>query len=364
MSKNQYQPLFELTRGEVVESIHYGALAVSDNQGRLLAWYGRPNAVTYLRSSAKPFQALPFIESGGQDFYGLHPAEIALMCASHSGTDDHLATVLSIQKKTGIREVELMCGTHQPIHAPTAEALKQRGEKPTPNRHNCSGKHTGMLAFARLNQEPSGSAGLDYIDPAHPIQQEILRVFAEMCDLPPEQIHTGIDGCSAPNFAVPLRNAALAFARLCDPSGLAEPRRNACRQIFQAMTSYPEMVGGPDSFDTHLMKRLGGRVVCKGGAEGYLAFGLVPGALRSGSPALGVTIKISDGDLGSHWHTKASYLGRTRPAVALEVLRQLGAISTAELEDLADFGPNFPIQNWRKIVVGEGRPCFTLEKAV
>ena len=185
----------------------------------------------------------------------------------------------------------------------------------------------------------------------HPIQKEILQNFAEMCNLPVEQVGLGIDGCSAPNFAVPLRSAALAFARLCDPSGLISANATACRKIFCAMTSYPNMVGGPDSFDTHLMQATHGKIVCKGGAEGYQAMGVAPGAAGPGSPALGITFKISDGD----------YRGSARPAVALSILSQLGRDhNEAELDALANLmGQPSNIYNWRKLLVGKAEPCLS-----
>jgi L-asparaginase II len=166
-----------------------------------------------------------------------------------------------------------------------------------------------------------------------------------------EDIELGIDGCSAPNFAVPLRNAALGFARLCDPDGLPDSRANACRTIVQAMTAHPEMIAGPDRFDTRLMQVAESRIITKGGAEGYQAIGLRPGALGAGSPALGIAIKISDGDAR----------GRARAGVALEVLRQLGALNGAELQELAKFGPHTEIHNWRRLTVGEARPAFQLK---
>ncbi|MEJ2348590.1 MAG: asparaginase [Anaerolineales bacterium] len=347
-----YSPVFELTRGETIESIHFGAIAIVDVEGRLVAKHGDPSAVTFLRSSAKPFQALPFIEKGGAAAFELSAAEIALICASHSGTDEHVATVRSIQEKSGVREADLMCGVHPPLDEATAEALRQRGEEPTPNRHNCSGKHTGMLAYARME----GWSTADYIDPDHPVQESILQTFAEMCAtyasvrLSPEQVALGVDGCSAPNFAVPLRNAALAYARLCDPRGLSRARAAACRTITNAMSSHPEMVAGPGRFDTRLMEVGAGRIVAKGGAEGYQALGLLPGALGPGSPGVGIAMKISDGDLK----------GRVRPGVSLEVLRQLGALSPAQVQALADFGPVSPVRNWRGLVVGQARPRLDL----
>lgn len=362
-----YSPLFELTRGGVVESLHYGAIAVVDAQGRLVASHGDPQAVTYLRSSAKPFQALPFIEAGGQARYGLSPEEVALVCASHSGTDEHVAAVAALQAKVGVREADLLCGVHMPFHQPTVQAMRSRGEAPTSNRHNCSGKHTGMMAYARLLglSVPQTGEGIAYIEPGHPVQQEILKTMAAMARLEPQDIRLGTDGCSVPTFALPLYNAALAFARLCDPqAGQVDPpaRAAACRTIVAAMTAHPQMVGGPEAFDTQLMQAAGGRILCKGGAEGYLTLGLLPGALEAGSPAMGIAIKVSDGDLSSHSRSPGDPLGRARPAVALETLRQLGALTQSELEALTDFGPTFTVHNWRKLVVGEGRPNFRLER--
>jgi L-asparaginase II len=362
MQVSSYQPIFQLTRGKIVESIHFGAIAVVESSGKLFAWHGDPGLVTFLRSSAKPFQALPLIESGGIEFYRLTPREVALICASHSGTDEHIVVVRSIQVKTGVREEDLMCGVHSPYHKATADAMVSRGEPPTSNRHNCSGKHTGMLAYARMKGY-TNSTEMPYIDSGHAVQQDILRTFAEMCDLPPEQVDLGIDGCSAPNFAVPLYNAALAFARLCDPSRLEVIRATACHAITSAMITYPEMVGGPSSFDTLIMETLPGRIVCKGGAEGYQAFGLLPGAIAPNSPALGVCFKVSDGDLKGHNYPPEDPRGRVRPAVTLEILRQLGAISADELAKLAIYGPKVTVENWRKVEVGLASPCFELKYA-
>jgi len=357
MPATPYVLLFEVGRGKIVESIHYGAIAVVDINGKLVAWMGDPQAVTFLRSSAKPFQALPFLEQGGQAAYDLTPREIALACASHSGTDEHVAVVRSMQMKAGISEADLLCGVHFPHHEATADAMRERKESPTPNQNNCSGKHTAMLAFARLhNQGGSDSAdSLPYIDIRHPIQQAILQTFAAMCDLAVEQVEIGIDGCSAPNFAVPMYNAARAYARLCDPQGghvSDQERADACHAITSAMMFNPDMVGGPGRFDTRLMEVAQGKLLAKGGAEGYQAIGIMPGALYPDSPALGIAIKISDGD------QKA----RARPAVTLEVLRQLGALSQNELDMLAEFGPVNPVENLRKLVVGERHPVFRLQR--
>ena len=358
MTDSPYLPVYELIRGKTVESIHDGAVAVVDVTGKLIAWYGDPNATTFLRSSAKPFQALPFIESGGHEAFGLTPKEIALLCASHSGTDEHVAVARSIQAKTGVEEGELLCGVHEPMDLETANALRKREEKLTSNRHNCSGKHSGMLAYTKLKQGRGEvlPPELPYLDPAHPIQIEILNTFAYMCGVPAEQVADGIDGCSAPNFAIPLRSAAFGFARLSDPeSGGVSPetRGAACHTITTAMMSHPDMVGGPGRFDTRLMMLTQGRMVSKGGAEAYQCIGLMPGAIGPGSPAMGIALKIADGDNRQ----------MVRAAVSLEVLRQLGALSQAEQAELSDIGPGLPRYNWRKIEVGCSRPVFRLNRA-
>jgi len=351
MHAARYLPLLELTRGSIVESIHFGAIAVVDARGNLIASYGDPQAVSYLRSTAKPFQALPFIENDGHKFYKLSQREIAVMCASHSGTNEQVAVVQGLQKKTGVSEADLQCGVHPLSHEPTLEAMRQRGEQVTPNRNNCSGKHTGMLAYARMKALPTE----DYLNPHHPIQQDILNTFAAMCKVTVEQIEIGTDGCSAPNFAVPLFNAALGLARLCDPEagGVQPPSRQiACHTILEAMTSHPEMIGGQDSFDTRLMQATGGRILAKSGAEGYFGLGLRHGTLSPNSPGAGIAIKVSDGDASQ----------RARPAAVLEVLRQLGMLMSSEMDRLSEYGPSTGVYNWQRLEVGRLRPGFQLSR--
>lgn len=358
MTHSAYQPIYEYRRGdfyralsnEITESIHFGAIAVVDACGNLIASVGNPNTITYLRSTAKPFQALPLIESQASQAYALEDEEIAIICSSHSGCEEHVAVVQKLQAKCGIRESDLRCGVHYPLHEETARALRQRGETPTPNRHNCSGKHTGMIAFARFQNLTYE----DYINPQHPIQQTILATFAEMCRLEPQQVQVGTDGCSAPNFAVTLYHAALAYARLCDPiGGQVSPaqRVSACQKIAQAMMAYPHLVGGPGRFDTHLMQAGGGKILSKTGAEGYQGIGLLPGLLGEGSPGIGIAVKVSDGDSR----------GKVSAAVSLEVLRQLGALSQETLNALSDFGPVLPLKNFRQLSVGVAQPMFKLQ---
>jgi L-asparaginase II len=253
----------------------------------------------------------------------------------------------SVQSRVGATEKDLLCGAHAPGDAETAQRLACAGQKPTPNRHNCSGKHSGMLVLCRHHDWPLA----DYVNPRHPAQQLILKTFAEVCGLQPSDVVVGVDGCSAPNFAVPLLSAATAYARLADPSRQPHRRANALRSLFFAMTAYPEMVSGPGGFDTELMKRRPGQIVAKGGAEGYQAIGIAPNALRPGSPALGLALKVADGS------ARAIYIA------ALEVLRQLAALDEADFDALAEFefGPLLTLHNFRNLVTGEARPVFTLD---
>lgn len=349
------EPLFEVTRGEIVESVHYGSIAVVDSHGKLIASYGDPQAVAFLRSSAKPFQVLPFVEGGGVEYYGFTPRELSIACASHEGSDLHVQTVEGIQKKIGVDETSLQCGVHMPGDVNAFKSLIVNNRQPTPNRNNCSGKHTAMLAYAKMRSLPLEN----YLDLKHPIQQDILASFAAMSQLTVEAIRLGTDGCSAPNFAIPLYNAALAMARLCDPRELSAERASACRKITSAMTAYPEMVSAYGEFDEQLMRVGNGKIVCKRGAEGYQIIGLLPHVLGPDSPGLGIALKVSDGD-PSRTDLDLTHRTRVRPAVAVEVLNQLGALSSDQQQVLAAFGPVKPIQNHRGIITGQSRPVFKL----
>ena len=353
----EYQPVFELTRGNIVESIHFGAAAIVDSLGHLLAWYGDPKCVTFMRSSAKPLQALSLIEGGGDQAFHLTSKEIAIICASHEGTDEHVEVIKGIQAKIAVQESDLLCGTHLLSHLPTVEAMRARGEALTPNRNNCSGKHTGMLAQARMRGLPIA----DYINPDHPVQKTILESFSQMCGMESERVVIGTDGCSAPNFAVPLSNAALGFARLCDPRGLSQERAAACRRITSAMMTNPVMVSGAGRFDTRVMEVCARRILVKVGAEGYMAMGILAGVMGTESPGIGIAFKVADGDMPVRDAT-GNFRNRVRPAMALEILRQLGVISEKELEGLVEFGPVRPVTNHRKIVVGESHPAFSLSR--
>ena len=352
----RFLPLFEVTRGNIVESIHFGAIAIADPQGKLLYSYGDPQGVAFLRSSAKPFQTLPFVERGGVEHFGFTPRELALSCSSHETAQIHLDAVKALQAKVGIQESDLQCGPHLPGDPQMLKRVIIEHITPTANFNNCSGKHTAMLAHAKMRGLPLET----YLERDHPIQQDILTTFAEMCGMEKDKVELGTDGCSAPNFAVPLLNAALGFARLCDPVSLSEARAAACCKITSAMTSHSEMVSGFGEFDCELMKVGNGKILTKRGAEGFQAVGLLPGALGAGSRGMGVAFKVSDGDAGRMGEDLQTR-NRVRPAVTLEILRQLGALNDLQMKQLAEFGPTLPITNHREIVVGESRPAFKLQ---
>jgi len=341
-----YEAVIELTRGGIVESVHFGAMAVVDSEGHLLTSLGDPKLVTFPRSSMKPLQVLPFVEDGGPEHFNLTEEELAIMCASHHGTDEHVRVLRSIHAKVGLQESDLQCGVHWPLDKATALAMRERGEEPTPYRHNCSGKHSGMLAQALLHDYSKQS----YLSMDNSLQQRILKTVAEMCGMDPEDMPVGIDGCSAPVFAMPLYNFALAMARLADPDGLGEVRATACKKITHAMMANPEMVAGPGALDSVLMSLMQGKAAFKGGAEGYQMVSLMPGACGKGSPGIGVAFKFSDGDP----NRRATYV------LMVNLLKALGFETEMASETFRNF--NAPLlKNWAGLEIGEIRLVRPIE---
>ena len=341
-----YEPVVELTRGGIVECVHFGAMAVVDSEGHLLGSIGDPKMVTFPRSSMKPLQVLPFVEDGGPEHFNLTEEELAIMCASHHGTDEHVRVLRSIHAKAGLQESDLQCGVHWPSDKATSLAMRERGEEPTPYRHNCSGKHSGMLAQALLHEYDKES----YLSMDNALQKRILKTVAEMCGMEPEEMPIGVDGCGAPVFAMPLYNFALAMARLADPLGLGEVRATACKKVAHAMMAYPEMVAGPEALDSVLMHVMQGKAAVKGGAEGYQMVSLMPGACGKGSPGIGVAFKFSDGDPNR----------RATRALIVALLSALGF--KAEITDESFSRFNAPVlKNWRGLEIGQIRTAKPIE---
>jgi len=270
-------------RGEVVEGERYGHIAVVDSGGRLVASVGDSTHRTYLRSAAKPFQALELVMSGAMERFGFGDRELALACASHGGEPAHVETAREMLAKIGLDETALECGAHEPLSAASAEALRAAGVKATAIHNNCSGKHASMLAACRAR----GFATAGYHRPEHPLQKEILGHVSAYTGLPASEIRIGIDGCSVPCFGVPVERMALAYARLAR-GGAGEPYAAAAARIRDAMTRHPEMVAGRGRTSTEIMMEFPGRILSKGGAQGVQC----GAALEEG---LGFAIKLVDG---------------------------------------------------------------------
>lgn len=317
----------EATRGDLVESVHRVSVAVVGADGRLMAESGDPDLVTFWRSAAKPFQALPLVMDGAADHFGLEPRELALCCASHSSEPEHLATTDSILAKLSLTEAALACGPHTPLSAAVAEEALRSGARITPRWSNCSGKHSGMLALARHHGWPIEGYNLA----GHPVQERILDELTRWTDLARDDVFCSVDGCNTVCFALPLRAMATAYARF----GVAS--ETPARRLRDAMTAFPHMVGGTGRPCTDLMRALGGKLVAKVGAEGVYSAAL-PGH------GIGIALKAEDGDM------------RTAPialvTVLSRVLSQLGDSQTLQMLRGSGHHPQIPIRNTRGLVTG------------
>src|SRR3989442_3459275 len=212
-----YVPLVEVRRGDGVESLHFGAIAVIDARGRAVTAAGDPATPVVLRSTAKPAQVLPLLDSGAAERFHFADEEIAIMIGSHGGEPFHVRAVRSILKTIGLDEKALQCGAHAPYHRPSAQALRRRREQPTALHNNCSGKHAGMLALA----VHLGAAVDTYLDPGHPVQVRIRTRIEALAGLSAGATRLAIDGCSAPTIALPLSRPGVLSARLAAPAGPA-----------------------------------------------------------------------------------------------------------------------------------------------
>lgn len=312
--------LAEVYRGNAVESVHHGHLYIEDGKSREVFSVGDPDFKTFIRSAAKPFQALPFIMNGGIERFGFTEDEVALSCASHAGEKIHVETAARMLAKLGLKESDLRCGTHLPFDDKRSSEMIRGDERPTQLHNNCSGKHSAMLGQALLG----GSDIHGYLDFEHPIQREILKVVALFTDTAEEAIETAVDGCSAPNYLLSMKAMARSYARLVNPAeSFSDQVKSACRAITSAMTAHPQLVSGTDRLDTILMKSVSaGALVSKIGAEGVWLCGIAPN--ERWPDGLGIALKIADGDDR-----------RARPVVAIELLKSLGVINRDLFRDLS-----------------------------
>jgi L-asparaginase II len=328
--------LVEVTRGTRVESFHRGAIAICDANGRIFGGWGDIEAAVYPRSAFKSLQALAMVETGAADAFSVSPDELALSCASHSGEPMHVERVEHWLARIDCKESDLACGPHLPIHEPTAHAMIREGRKPCRVHNNCSGKHTGFLTLARH----LGVSAANYERPDHAVQNLVRMTIAEMCDVAPNTMPIGIDGCAAPNYAIALRNLAQGMARLGDTASLGAARAKAARRLTDAWREHPLLVSGTGRACTDLISASRGRTVVKTGAEGVFC-AVLP------ERGLGVALKIDDGG------TRGAETAMAR------VLVLLGAADENAPQILKHLKP--AVRNWRGDEVGERRVSAALE---
>lgn len=317
--------MVEVLRGQVVESRHRVHIAVAHAEEGLTAAAGNPAHVSFVRSAIKMFQALPLVEEGGIERFGLTEEELALCTASHGGEPFHIAAARSILAKAELDEHDLACGAHAPMHAPSAEALRSVGIAPSRIHNNCSGKHGGLLAFTRQSGWPTRG----YHELQHPTQQQIVATLSRWMDVSADDIEYAVDGCALPTFALPIDAVAFGCARFAAAAsdGQAAPRR-----LFDAMTRHPEYVAGTGRLCTDLMRAASESLFAKVGAEGFYCAGIP-------SRRLGIAIKVEDGA------TRAS-----EPAL-IATLQRLNAIGHAEVAWLAGYARP-AVLNTRQEIVG------------
>ena len=352
------QPLALVYRGSELESFHTGSIAIVDSLGRLLAYAGEPNTRTFLRSAAKPFQAIPLLEYGGVDEYDLTGEEIALTCGSHGGEPIHVSTAAALLRKGEFDESDLLCGAHVPYDEKAAAELRASGEPPSPLHNNCSGKHAGMLLATEAMDVPSEN----YIDPDHPLQVLMRATVAEFAGLEADEVPIAVDGCGVPAFHLSLHRAAFAYARLlassegAEAAGALAQYAESAGHVVDSMTVFPRYVAGAWSMTTPLMESFAGELVAKEGAEGFYAMGLAPSLAATltdrlkvaEGTAIGIALKINDGSMS-----------RGRNPVILKTLELLGidVTSRPELHRYRDW----PLRNVVGKQVGEVRAEFELE---
>ena len=328
--------LVNVLRGTAVESAHRGAVAVLDADGAVVAALGDIDRPVFPRSAVKVLQALPLIASGAADRLALGDAELALACASHNGEALHARTAAGMLAKAGVDADALECGAHWPMLDTAARALAAHGHTPTALHNNCSGKHAGFMCLAcAMHGRGDGLAGFvrGYTRPDHPVMREVTAALQAATGFDLAGTARGIDGCSMPTYAVPLRNLAHAFARVGTGVGLSDAHAAAAKRLRTAVAQAPFMVAGTGRFDTRVMERLGERVFCKVGAEGVYCAALP-------ERGLGVAIKIDDGNNA-----------RACEVAMAAVIEAYVALDDTEAHFMRGFS-DVRLTNWRGVEVG------------
>lgn len=333
-----YEIIAKVWRGNTVESVHCGSVAVVNSKGKLIYSFGDPYFVTYLRSSAKPFQVIPLIVSSAAKEFGLSQREIAIIAGSHNGQKIHTDTVKNILKKIGLSEKNLQCGVHIPHYYTANNIIPPPGKKFTQVNHNCSGKHAGMLGLCVF----FGWDIKNYRDPNHPAQKMILKAISEICQYPEKKIGIGIDGCGVPVHSMPLYNMALGFSNLVNCSSKDDNTAKAYKLIVDSMKKYPEMVSGEGRLDLSLAMASKNNILAKAGGEALSCSGVL-------NKGWGVAVKIADGGQRA--------IG---PAV-IETLKQMGLLNKKQIGRMNKFSHPI-IKNFRGDEVGYVRAEFELKR--
>jgi L-asparaginase II len=333
---SRWQTLVEITRGPLVESRHDGAAVVADAAGKVVAAWGDFEQLVYPRSAIKALQALPLVETGAADAFGLNSEELALACASHTGESMHTTRIAAWLDRIDCTVSDLLCGPQWPTHEPTSHAMIAAGQLPSALHNNCSGKHAGMLSTARQCGEPVAG----YIDITHPTQRRVLGVIEAMSGEELDAAPRGIDGCSLPTIAISLRGLAVAMARLAAPDDLPAARIDAAERVKAAWSGHPELVSGTSRFDAAINRALVGRGMVKIGAEGMFCACL---------PALelGLSLKIADG------------APRAAEVATAAILHKLGLLSSSDMAELSAWTQPV-LTNRAGLEIGEVRPVETL----
>ena len=334
-SDNNNPVLVHVTRGGMVESQHRGAFAVVDVQGNLVMHAGDITQDVYPRSAVKIIQALPMVMSGAVEKYNLTAEELSVACASHSGEKRHTQVVKGMLEKAGLSVDDLECGAHRPTNVQANEDLIRAGETFNALHNNCSGKHTAMLMLAKMN----GFDTKGYTDIQHPVQQTIMGTFEALTEWTLDKAHFDKDGCSAPTWALPLVNTALAFAKISDPDAtLPADTANAVKTLRNSVIEEPFMVGGTNRCCTRIMEVLKDKAFVKYGAEAVYTASLP-------EYGLGIALKIDDGSV------------RAVEVALLRILEEIGVLSQEDKAELLEFHTK-PITNWNKFTVGHVEPTF------
>lgn len=333
--------LAEALRGGIVESAHRGAWAVVDADGRLHSSAGDIERPIFPRSAVKVLQALPLVESGAAERFGLDDRQLAIACASHGGEPEHVATAAAMLAQAGVDAQALECGAHWPYRDVTQREMAARGEAPTALHNNCSGKHAGFVCLGCHLAGDADRRGFlgGYVQPGHPVMREVTAALQATTGHDLEHTAAGTDGCSIPTYAVPLRKLALAFARVGTGQGLRPGHAAAARRLRAAVAAAPFMVAGSGRFDTRVMQRLGARVFCKVGAEAVYCAALP-------ELGLGVALKIDDGNTA-----------RAAEVVMAALLLRLLPLDDGDSSFVAGLADQ-ALVNWNGIEVGRLRAAL------